>query len=82
MRQTYPNTATGMMDAKQMIPIAGITMGALRSQHVAAYQMASFMRPENQHKFQAVIHDVATTSPHTVCSQGYARDTCGRRGSG
>lgn len=63
VRQTYPNTATGMMDAKQMIPIAGITMGALRSQHVAAYQMASFMRPENQHRFQAVIHDVATTSP-------------------
>ena len=63
VRQMYINTASGMMDAKQIIPIAGIKMGALRAQHVAAYQMASFMHPENQYGFQAVIHEVDTTSP-------------------
>jgi len=63
VRQMYINTASGMIDAKQIIPIAGIKMGALRAQHVAAYQMASFMRPESQYGFQAVIHEVDTTSP-------------------
>lgn len=63
VRHTYINTATGMMDAQQIIPVAGIKMGALRAQHVEAFQMASFMHPEKQYKFHAVILGVDTTSP-------------------
>jgi len=63
VRETYVNTATGMQDAQKIINIAGMQMGALRKQHVAAYQMASFMHPANQYKFQAVIHAVDTNSP-------------------
>lgn len=63
VRRTYPNTAAGAAETKQVLDVAGMKIVPLRQQHVEAFQMASLMHPEKQFKFQAVVVSVDPSSP-------------------
>ena len=71
IRPTYPNTATGKMDMQQNWDIAGVKLGALRAQHVEAFQMVDLVHPARRYAFQAVVLAVDQHSPaHSLLRPG------------